>query len=288
MPDFPGIGAPPLAEPGCEADAFVDAMRAEGFDIALQLYGGGRFSNPLVRRFGARLSVGARAGDAPPLDRWVRYAQPANRRLGLLDVAALAGAASVALGRELEVTAADRCEAADVLQVLGSRPLAVLQPGSTDRRRCWPPACFAAVGDALAGAGAVVAINGSAAEAQLVRQVAGAMRAPALALPGRLSLGGLCALLERAALVVGNDTGPLHLALAIGTPCVGIFWLTNLIEGTPLRQHLLHAALSVRVHCPVCGLPNLAERCAHDVSFVGDVPVDQVTSMATSLLPAAR
>ncbi|HWJ95257.1 MAG TPA: glycosyltransferase family 9 protein, partial [Telluria sp.] len=154
--------------------------------------------------------------------------------------------------------------------------------------RCWPPEAFAAVGDALAACGAVVAINGSAAEAPLARRVAGGMRAQALDLSGRLSLGGLCGLLERAALVVANDTGPLHLALAIGTPCVGIFWLTNLIDGTPLRQHLLHAALSLRVHCPVCGLPNIAERCPHDVSFVDDVTVEQVTSMATSLLRAAH
>jgi ADP-heptose:LPS heptosyltransferase len=288
MPAYPGIGAAPTAEPDADAEAFVASIRTEGFDIALQMYGGGRFANPLVRRFGARLCVGARADDAPALDRWTRFVQPANRRLALLEVAALAGAATVELGQELEVTAEDRREAAAIVDAVGSRPLAVLQPGSTDGRRCWPPGAFAAVGDALAAGGAVVAINGSAAEAPLVRRVARAMRAPALDLAGRLSLGGLCGLLERATLLVANDTGPLHLALAIGTPCVGIFWLTNLIDGAPLRQHLLHAALSVQVHCPVCGLPNIAERCPHDVSFVADVAVEQVTSMATSLLRAAR
>jgi ADP-heptose:LPS heptosyltransferase len=87
--------------------------------------------------------------------------------------------------------------------------------------------------------------------------------------------------------MVSNDTGPLHLALALGTPSVGIFWLTNLVGGMPLRQGLLRAALSVRVHCPVCGAPNLARRCPHDPSFVDDVPVEEVTSMATSLLRAA-
>jgi ADP-heptose:LPS heptosyltransferase len=166
--------------------------------------------------------------------------------------------------------------------------LALLQPGSSDPRRRWPAERFAFVGDALARAGARVAVNGSAAEAPLVRAVLGAMRAPAADLAGRLSLSGLCGLLERAALVVSNDTGPLHLALAIGTPAVGIFWLTNLIEGTPLRQGLLRAALSVRVHCPVCGAENLRTRCPHDASFVADVAALEVTSMATSLLHAGR
>jgi hypothetical protein len=62
---------------------------------------------------------------------------------------------------------------------------------------------------------------------------------------GALSLGGLCGLLERASVAVSNDTGPLHLALAIGKPCVGIFWHTNLADGMPLRPSLLRAAPSL-------------------------------------------
>jgi ADP-heptose:LPS heptosyltransferase len=286
---------PPVAGVGAALDAgidplhgerFLDAMRAERFDIAAQMFGGGRHSNPFMARFGARLTVGAKADDAPPLQRWVRYGEPANRRLALLEVAALAGARPAPLGQELAVLDADRCAANAVLAPTRGTPLAVLQPGSTDPRRCWPAARFAAVGDALARDGVQVAVNGTAAEAPLVRAVIEAMRHPAADLSGKLSLGGLCGLIERAQLVVSNDTGPLHLALALGTPCVGIFWLTNLVDGMPLRQSLLRAALSVRVHCPVCGAENRASRCAHDASFVADVTVEEVTSMATSLLRA--
>jgi len=110
------------------------------------------------------------------------------------------------------------------------------------------------------------------------------MEAPALDLSGRLGLGGLCGLLARAALVVSNDTGPLHLALALGRPCVGVFWLTNLIDGAPLRQGLLRAALALRVDCPVCGMPNLRSRCAHDASFVADVAAEEVVALATASL----
>jgi ADP-heptose:LPS heptosyltransferase len=285
MPPYPGVAM--RAEERCDplpGQVFLDQMRRERVDIAVQMYGGGRYSNPFLMRFGARLAIGARADDAPPLDRWVHYAVPNNRRLALLEVAALAGARPPPLGRELAVNHDDRREAADVLAAVRGRPLAVLQPGASDPRRCWPAERFAAVGDALARSGATVAINGTAAEAQLVRAVVATMREGALDLTGRLSLRGLCALMEQAALVVSNDTGPLHLALALGKPCVGIFWLTNLIEGTPLRQGLLRAALSVRIHCPVCGMENVRARCSHDPSFVDDVPVDQVMDMATSLL----
>jgi ADP-heptose:LPS heptosyltransferase len=285
MPPYPGVGTPPDARLDmAPAERFLQAMRAERFDLAVQMFGGGRYSNPFLLQFGAAMSIGARADDAPPLERWVRYAEPNNRRLALLEVAALAGASAPLLPRELECSGEDRLEAAAVLPPVPGERLAVLQPGSTDPRRCWPAQHFARVGDALARAGARVAINGTAAEAALVGAVAGAMEYPAIDLSGRLSLRGLCGLLERARIMVSNDTGPLHLALALGTPSVGIFWLTNLIGGTPLRQGLLRAALSVRVHCPVCGAVNLASRCPHDPSFVDDVPVEEVIGLATALL----
>jgi ADP-heptose:LPS heptosyltransferase len=310
MPPCPGVGIPADAAADMAlVQRFLDEVRGQQFDLAVQLFGGGKYSNPLVRAFGARVAIGARADDAPPLDRWVRYSVPNNRRLALLEVVALVGARPALLSTELVVTDRDRVAAQTALAGVrgqdpargqdmaisnvrssgaGARPLVVLQPGSTDPRRCWPAESFAAVGDALAQQGACIAINGSAAEAALVREVSSHMHHHAIDLSGKLSLSGLCGLLDGAALMVSNDTGPLHLALAVGTPSVGIFWFTNLLDGTPLRQHLLHAALSLRLHCPVCGAENVRQRCPHDPSFVSDVRVEEVTSMATSLLRARR
>lgn len=113
------------------------------------------------------------------------------------------------------------------------------------------------------------------------------MRRGVADLCGKLSLPALCGLLERSVMMLSNDTGPLHLALALGTPTVGVFWLTNLIEAAPLRQHLLRPALSVRTHCPVCGAENRKTRCRHDVCFVDDVGVDEVAGMALALFDEA-
>lgn len=132
-----------------------------------------------------------------------------------------------------------------------------------------------------------LSVNGAAHEAGLTGAVVDAMRAPAVDLSGKLSLAALCGLLERAALLVSNDTGPLHLALALGAPCVGIDWLTNLIESAPLRQERHRAAVSVRVHCPRCGAENLKTRCEHDDSFVADVPVEEVAALARELFRGA-
>jgi ADP-heptose:LPS heptosyltransferase len=295
MPPVPGVGAPPdAAADALAVAAFVDAMHAEGFDLVLQMYGGGQYANPFVRRFGARVAVGARTPDAAALDRWVAYREPAPRRLALLEVAALAGARLRLPVPPLCVTLADRIEAARAVPPLPGERLVVLQPGATDPRRRWPAECFARLAALLAGQGATVAVHGSGAEADLVDSVAAQVPAPfatqcsILPLAGKLSLGGLCALLERATLVVSNDTGPLHLALALGVPSVGIFWLTNLVEGMPLQPSLLRAALSVQTRCPVCGIDNRAVRCAHDVSFVDDVGLEEVAMLASQALLEGR
>lgn len=307
MPPIPGVGAPLDEAVDVQAvERFVERMRGERFDIVAQMYGGGRYSNPFVMRFGARLAIGARADAAPALARWVAHVEPANRRLALLEIAALAGAALPWMRRELAVTPADRAAAAQVLppgcpdaahgrlpQHAGTmpaspqeraRPLVLLQPGSTDPRRCWPVERFVAVGDALAAAGALVAVNGTAQEAGLVQTIVGGMRHSALDLAGKLGLGGLCGVLERAALVVSNDTGPLHLALAIGTPAVGLFWHTNLVDGAPLRPGLLRAAVSAQTRCGVCGADNRASRCPHQESFLQDISVDDVLALAFAQL----
>jgi ADP-heptose:LPS heptosyltransferase len=139
----------------------------------------------------------------------------------------------------------------------------------------------------LAGMGAMIAVNGGADEAGLVSDVMEAMHHHAVDLSGRTSLSALAGLLERAALVVSNDTGPLHLALALARPCVGIYWLSNVIESAPLAQQRHRAAVSLRTCCPVCGEVNLSRRCSHDVSFVDDVAFEEVADLAVSLFGAA-
>ena len=284
VPPMPGINAPPDMPPNdATADVFINAMRAENFDLALQMYGGGRYANLLVRQLGARVTVGMRSADAAPLDRSLCYGALVNRRLQLLEVAALAGARSWPGSHFLQVTATDRQLAAQLVPGARGRRLVVIQPGATDARRRWAPARFAAVADALVEEGALVAINGSAAETDVTASVLAAMRHPAIDLGGKASLPALCGLLERCALVVANDTGPLHMALALGRPCVGIYWFTNLVESAPLVQHRHRAAMATRVACPVCGLQNTSMRCQHEVSFVDDVSLEEVTGLAIDL-----
>ncbi|UUX97531.1 glycosyltransferase family 9 protein [Aquabacterium sp. J223] len=283
LPAVPGVTAAPDAD-GCAADAVVAALQSRRLDLALQLHGGGRHSNPFVLRWGARHTVGLRSADAVPLERWLHHDdEPHPEALRLLECAALAGAPPAGLLPRLALRACDLDEATAVVPPDG-RPLAVLNPGATDVRRRWPLAAFAEVGHALAARGLALAVNGGPDEAALTAQLTARLPAGTRDLAGRLSVGGLTALLARARLLLSNDTGPVHLAQAVGTPTVSVFWIGNLRSWGPTAVGRHRVAVSWRLHCPSCGLENVSQRCRHDDSFVADVTVDHVQRLVDALL----
>ena len=115
-----------------------------------------------------------------------------------------------------------------LLTELGGGPLALLAPGGGDNpgtrmpSKRWSAAGFAAVAAALRDSGATVAAVGSAGDREAIAAV-GAL-APALVdLSGGTSIDALGALLGRAAVYVGNDSGTSHLAAASGCPTVAVF-----------------------------------------------------------------
>jgi ADP-heptose:LPS heptosyltransferase len=296
VPPAPGIRdrLPDETDPP-ERDAFLAAAHAERFDLALQMHGGGRNTNPLIAALGARVTAGLRATDAPPLDRWIRYVYYQPEVFRYLEVVALVGATSVGYEPRLTPTESDVDEATSVVgPPQGAR--VALHPGATDARRRWPPDRFAAVGDAAAADGAEIIVTGTPSEASIVEDVSRAMRAPARAFVGTLSIGGLAAAYADCTVVVSNDTGPLHLAAAVGTPAVGLFWVGNLINGANVTRERYRAIPSWTVHCPECGADCTRDLypartggtgCRHRPSFIADIPVEEVVAETLELLQAA-
>jgi ADP-heptose:LPS heptosyltransferase len=267
-------------------DAFFRSMRAERFDLALQMHGGGGTSNGAVRRLGARVTAGARAEDAEPLDRWIPYHLYRHETLRLLEVAALVGARPVTLQARLPVLAEDLAEAQPAVPSDGS-PLVALHAGSTDPRRRWPPRKFAQLADELQRAGCRVVLTGTAPETEVTRQIVGAAERPPIDTTGSLSVRGLAGLLARCRLVVSNDTGAVHLARAVGAPTVVVLWVGNAITAGPVSQECHRAVLAWSLDCPVCGVRNVEVRCPHDASFVAEVRVEDVLAACEELLSAA-
>jgi len=284
------IAVPPL--PGLrEPHPFLDRMRAESFDIVLQMHGGGRHSNPVVKALGACLTAGLRTPDAVGLDRELPYIFFQPEIFRYLEVAELIGAAPVTYRPRFAVTPDDLRLAEEVAGARYERLRVALHPGATDPRRRWPPERFAAVADALPEAD--ILITGSTAEAGLAEQVERAAQRPVRSLAGAFTLGGLAGLYSTCDLVIANDTGPLHLAAAVGTATVGIYWIGNMLNCAPADRGRHRQLISWTLNCPQCGQPCLVdlyprrfagEPCPHRVCFVSDVPLEEVLEAATECL----
>ena len=281
-----GPDAPP-DDPPEVVERFFEAMRRRDFDLAVQLHGGGGNSNPFTARLGARMSAGARAKGAPPLDINVPYTFYQHDVLRWLEVVAAVGAPPARIHPQLDVTPQDLEEADAHLAGAGraARALVALHPGATDPRRRWPPAHFAGLADALESRGFQPVLVGGEVDAHLVEAIERAARRPLLDLSTKLSLPGLVGVLKRAALFVGNDSGPRHLAEAVGTRTVGVFTKSNLVDVAPLFRARNRAVVSWASRCAVCGTDAVTEPpCTHEASVLADVSVDEVLAEALDLL----
>ncbi|WP_307859231.1 glycosyltransferase family 9 protein [Herbiconiux sp. SYSU D00978] len=265
-------------------DAWFD--RQPHYDLAVQVHGGGRNSNPFLLRLGATHTIGSRTDDAAHLERDFPYIYYQHEVMRGLEAVALAGAVPVTL--EPRMTALPH-EVDAALARFGAGAV-VIHPSATDPRRRWPADRFGAVGRAAAEAGRPVVVVGDPSEKELAAEVVAAAGHPGVvSAAGELSLSELVGVLAAADLVVANDSGPRHLGDALGTPSVGVFWFGNVVNAAPFSRSRHRIEMSFTTHCPVCGRDATqvgwtAERCEHDPSFVADVTTDRVLAQVESLL----
>jgi lipopolysaccharide heptosyltransferase II len=131
-----------------------------------------------------------------------------------------------------------------------SRPWIIVHPGATAPSRRYPAEGFAAVAHRLAvESGWQVLFTGTAPEAALIADIRAMAGVPTHALVGRASLAEFAALIARAPLVLANNTGPAHIAAALGTPVVDLYALTN-PQHTPWA--VPNRVLSYDVPCKYC------------------------------------
>ena len=138
----------------------------------------------------------------------------------------------------LEVSDARKSTARDFLRARGvneDRPTVALCPGSINSRaKRWPRERYAALADRLIDElGAEVLLLGSSAEAEVSREVSRQMRNNPVELTGQTDLAELVGILSVIDLLVTNDTGPAHIASALGRPTLVIFGPTNPLTTRP-------------------------------------------------------
>ena len=134
------------------------------------------------------------------------------------------------------------------LAALGGRSFAILNPGAGWGAKRWPAERYGEVARALAARGFGVVINAGPGEETLAQEVNAASGNAGIALSPELD--ELIALTRRSSLVIAGDTGPLHLASALGKPVVGIFGPTDPARNGPygMRAHVLRDATSLTSH----------------------------------------
>jgi ADP-heptose:LPS heptosyltransferase len=147
-------------------------------------------------------------------------------------------------------------------------PYVVVHPGASVPARAWAPERCAALVDALVERGRHVVVTGGPGERALTAAVAGPERPEVRDLGGATSLAGLAEILAGAEAVVVGNTGPAHLAAAVGAPVASLFALTvPAVRWRPWR--VPHELLFVDVPCAGCR--------ARECPVPGHPCVDEVT-----------
>lgn len=161
--------------------------------------------------------------------------------------------------------------------------LLALHPGASCPSKIWPSGRFAEVADKLSlKHGFKVIILGGPKDTVLAGRLAGQMRTKAFNLAAKTSVSQLASIIRRCRLFISNDSGPVHIASAVGTPVISIFGRSQ--EGLSprrwgplgLKDRILHR----KVGCIEC----LAHNCTKDFACLKAIGVNDVLAAADSIL----
>lgn len=178
---------------------------------------------------------------------------------------------------QLEVSGAARWRALELLLEAGARPhalrIAVGAGASYGSAKCWPPDRFAkALNAFLTQKDADVILFGTPGELAVSSAIAADLQRPPINLTGKTSIADLPALLSQCQLFLGNDSGAMHVAAAVGLPVVAIFGPTDPNGTSPVTP--LATIVQQKPYCSPCFL----RRCPTDHRCMLSVTPPQVES----------
>jgi heptosyltransferase I len=226
------------------------ALRAGGYDAVLDLQGAVR-SAAIGRLAHCRRLIGEDEPRERPA-RWLFTERVATRGAHVIEqdmelASAVAGDDLKPAMPLLPVSRAAEAWADEILPPSMSRPAVLINPGAGWGAKRWPAERYAAVAQGFINRGCRVLVNAGPGEEPLADAI---VRSTAGATALRCTLDQLVALTRRIALCVAGDTGPLHLACALGRPVVGIYGPTDPSRNGPFgtRFRVLRSPESRRDH----------------------------------------
>jgi ADP-heptose:LPS heptosyltransferase len=223
FPGFPGI-AEQFFEPR-KVTRFFFNMQQEDFDLAIQMQGSGVNSNPFSLLLGAKATAGfIRPEDLPGhLDAALPLPEQGHEIERVLALVEFLGVERQGLQTEFPLWEED-CQQAEILLEGLQPPLIGLHPAARDLTRRWPAERFAKTAKQIqAERGGTLVCIGDSETRPTAEGVLHAAGGPARNLAGVTSLGALGAVIKRLSILITNDSGPAHIAYALGTPTVTIF-----------------------------------------------------------------
>jgi len=194
------------------------------------------------------------------------------------------------------LSAGDRAEAGSLLDAAGFsglRPLVTLHPGASKEPRAWHPDRFTDLGRRLAERnGARIILLGSTDERRLLERIAGGIPRDVVLLPAPgLRIKVAAAIVERCHLFVGNDSGPMHMAAALGVPTVAIFGPGTPRRTAPLASRGRIVSLTKDYPCSPCRQDFFRECPASPAGkpfCLEEIQIDEVERAAAGLLARAE
>ncbi|MBZ5529454.1 MAG: lipopolysaccharide heptosyltransferase II, partial [Acidobacteriia bacterium] len=269
-------------------------LRTERFDLAI-LFQNAFDAAWLAWRAGIPQRVGyARDGRSLLLTQAIPVPRPeeipAHEQFYYLELLRRAGWIGKPGGEEfisLEVSEEQRRRASVFLLEAGARPhaprLAIGAGASYGSAKCWPPERFSALANRLtANFDSDVILFGTSAEQPVAEAIIAGMKRAPINLTGRTAIADLPGLLSQCHLFVGNDSGAMHVAAAVGLPVVAVFGPTDPQGTAPVTPRC--SIVQEKPYCSPCFL----RRCPTDHRCMTAIQPETVADAAQSWLAARQ
>jgi GT2 family glycosyltransferase/ADP-heptose:LPS heptosyltransferase len=293
FPGFTRVGTASFAAPYRALFALALRLRRERYDAALLLRADHWWGALAIALAGIPIRVGYGASSVAPflttsieLDATEPTSRSALRVTRALLEELGASPVDVDLTPRFDPGAEARRAARAWLDThtAGARPRVALHPGTGVRLKCWPASRWARVLSAL-GDDTEIILTGTMNEAPLLDAIQDAVGSP---IPTAVDLpwDTLAALYEQVDLVIGMDSGPLHLATAVGTPTVRGYGPTDPAVWGPAGPAAQHAIVQASLGCVPCGSLDVPP-CGHlaDPPCLAAIQPERVIELARALLP---
>ncbi len=277
----------------CDNMMFVDdkkdvleELRAQKFDLAL-LFQNAFQAAWIAWRAGIPERIGyARDGRSPLLTKALPIPKlgeiPVHEQYYYLELLRRAGWLDTLPNEsfiKLNVPEENHRQAEESLLSVGARPdslrIAIGAGASYGSAKCWPPDRFAELANRLqAESGADVILFGTSSEAPVSSAIAAGMSRPPIDLTGKTPISDLPSLLSQCHLFIGNDSGAMHVAAAVGLPVVAVFGPTDPFGTAPVTPRC--SIVQEKPYCSPCFL----RRCPTDHRCMTRVTPDAVEAAA--------